>query len=145
MDSKSYDKLVQKHTIKEDTAKDVLVSFLFGGLMGLLGHFFVETFLQMGLKETDAITLMLMLFIFTASILTGLGVFDRLMGKFKAGLLIPITGFAHSVTSACLEYKKEGLIQGIGSNTFKLAGSVLVYGIVTAYFIGLIMYLMGVL
>ena len=56
-----------------------------------------------------------------------------------------ITGFAHSMTSSSLDYKKEGLIYGIGSNMFKLAGSVIIYGIVSAWFFGLIRYLIEVI
>ena len=56
----------------------------------------------------------------------------------KAGLLIPITGFAHSMQSAGLEYKKEGLVTGIGANIFKLAGTVIVFGIVSAYIFGIV-------
>ena len=56
----------------------------------------------------------------------------------KSGLLIPITGFAHSLQSAALEYKKEGLITGIGANIFKLAGTVILFGIVSAYVFGIV-------
>ena len=37
------------------------------------------------------------------------------------------------MTSAALEYRKEGFVLGIGSNFFKLAGSVILYGIVSAF------------
>ena len=57
------------------------------------------------------------------------------------GLIIPITGFAHSMQSAMLDYKKEGLVYGFGSNIFKLAGSVILYGVVSAYIFGLIRFL----
>lgn len=59
------------------------------------------------------------------------------------GAIIPITGFAHSMQSATLDYKNEGLIYGFGSNMFKLAGSVILYGVVSAYLFGLIRYLLG--
>ena len=42
------------------------------------------------------------------------------------------------MTSAALEYKKEGFVLGIGANIFKLTGSVILYGVVSAYFFGLI-------
>ena len=76
--------------------------------------------------------------IFVGSLCTALGFFDKLVTKFKCGLLIPITGFAHSMTSAALDYKKEGLIYGFGSNMFKLAGSVIVFGVLSAFFVALI-------
>ena len=91
--------------------------------MGAISHLLVSCF--------DVQT-MLVIWIVLSSILTGFGVFDSLVDKLKMGIVIPITGFSHSVTSASLEYKKEGLVTGIGANYFKLAGSVILYGIVSA-------------
>ena len=73
-----------------------------------------------------------------ASTLTAMGIFDAIVTKVKAALIIPITGFAHSMTSAALEYKNEGLILGIGANIFKLAGSVILFGIVSVYIFGIL-------
>ena len=66
-------------------------------------------------------------------ILTGFGIFDTLISKFKFGLIIPITGFAHSIASSLLDYKEDGLITGLGSNMFKLAGAVILYGSISAF------------
>ena len=60
-------------------------------------------------------------------------VFDKWVIKYKAGLFVPITGFAHSIASSALDYKKDGLITGLGSNLFKLAGSVILYGTISAF------------
>ena len=77
---------------------------------------------------------MIITLIFIASLFTALGFFDKLVNFCRCGLIIPITGFAHSMTSSSLDYKKEGPIYGIGSNMFKLAGSVLLYGVFAAWF-----------
>ena len=69
--------------------------------------------------------------------------FDVIVAKFKSALIIPITGFAHSITSAAIDYKNEGLVLGIGSNIFKLAGTVILYGEVSVYIFGLIRILLG--
>ena len=84
---------------------------------------------------------MLITFIFLACLLTAIGVFDNLVKKGKMGFIIPITGFAHSMQSAILDYKKEGPIYGFGFNVFKLAGSVILYGVVSAYIFAMIRYL----
>ena len=84
---------------------------------------------------------MIVILIFIASLLTALGVFDTLVSKAKAGLIVPITGFAHASVSSMLDYKKEGLITGIGSNAFKLTGSVILYGVVSAYIFGMIRFI----
>ena len=81
--------------------------------------------------------------IFIAALATAIGFFDKWVNFARCGLLIPITGFSHSMMSAALEYKREGPIFGIGSNTFKLAGSVIVYGVVSAWTFGLIRLIIG--
>ena len=83
---------------------------------------------------------MLTTLIFIACLLTSLGVFDEFVRFGRMGVIIPITGFAHSVQSAALDYKKEGFIYGLGSNIFKLAGSVVLYGVVSATLVGIIRY-----
>ena len=45
------------------------------------------------------------------------------------------------MTSSALDYRKEGPIYGIGSNMFKLAGSVILYGVVSAWMFGTIRFL----
>ena len=87
-------------------------------------------------KEAGVIVILTLIII--ASLLTAFGVFDVCMSKLKSALLIPITGFAHSMTSAAMEYRKEGLVLGIGANIFKLAGTVILYGIVSVYVFGII-------
>ena len=90
------------------------------------------------LPRKESGVLVTLTFITIASVLTALGVFDVLVAKVKAGLINPITGFAHSMTSAAMEYKNEGLVLGIGANIFKLAGTVILYGVVAVYFFGLL-------
>jgi stage V sporulation protein AC len=76
--------------------------------------------------------------ILISAILTGLGYYDKI-GQFAgAGSAVPVTGFANSMASAALEYKSEGIVLGIATNMFKLAGSVIVFGVVSAYVVGLI-------
>ena len=81
---------------------------------------------------------MLLIFIFLATLFTSLGFMDSLVSKFKSGLIIPITGFAHSITSSILDYRKDGFVTGIGSNVFKLAGSVLLSGILFAFIMAIV-------
>ena len=84
---------------------------------------------------------MLVIWIVLASFLTGLGVFDDIVDKFKMGVIIPITGFSNSIVAPAIEFKSEGYILGIGANMFKVAGPVLVYGTTTAVILGFIYYI----
>lgn len=142
MNEQKYKELTSKIVPKEDRLKNAIISFLVGGFMGLLGQvivFILEN--SFDVKHKDATSIMLVILIFIASLLTAMGVFDNLVSKTKAGLIVPITGFAHAMTSSMLDYKKEGLITGIGANAFKLTGSVILYGVVSAYIFGTIRYL----
>lgn len=146
MEKQKYQQVVDKHKPKETRVKNAIIAFVVGGLVGVLGEVLIcvySHFLAIG--RTDASVYMTVTLIFIASLLTALGVFDKLVTKAKAGLLIPITGFAHSMTSAAIDYKKEGLIFGIGSNIFKLAGSVILYGVVSAWLFGMIRYIIEVI
>ena len=143
MDKKRYKKIADMHKAEETRGKNALVAFIVGGI-GMLGEGIMELLCCLyHISRNEASTFMIIIMIFIASLSTALGFFDKLVTKFKCGLLIPITGFAHSMTSAALDYRKEGPIYGIGSNIFKLAGSVILYGVVAAWFFGMIRFLIG--
>ena len=136
---KKYQDIVDKHTPKEDILENALISFLVGGLLGSLSELLLRVYsLLLNLPRKESGVLVILTLIAIASILTALGIFDVLVSKLKSALLIPITGFAHSMTSAALEYRNEGLVLGIGANIFKLAGTVILYGVVSVYFFVLI-------
>jgi stage V sporulation protein AC len=143
MKNTKYDKIADKHKVSEDKIFNAFVSFLSGGLIGLWGELIIEVFCSYGVSRIDASTYMIVIFIFLGSMSTALGFFDKLVSMFKCGLLIPITGFASSMTSSSLDVKSEGLIYGIGSNMFKICGSVILYGIISSFVFGLIRYLIG--
>ena len=107
--------------------------------MGTLSELLLRLYiLWFDLPRKEAGIIVTITLIIIASILTALGIFDVFVSKLKCALIIPITGFAHSMTSSALEYRKEGLVLGIGSNIFKLAGTVILYGIVSVYVFGII-------
>ena len=138
MDKNKYQKIVKECTPKEDYIKNGFIAFVVGGLLGLSSEILLEYYmLLLDLPRKEAGVLVILTLIIIASILTAFGVFDVLVTKVKSALIIPITGFAHSMTSAALEYKHEGLVLGIGANIFKLAGTVILYGVVSVYFFGL--------
>ena len=144
MKNERYERIVNQNKAVEERGKNALIAFLVGGLIGAIGEIIIEVICYyFKLSRNDSATIMIVIMIFIASLCTAFGFFDKLVTKFKCGLLIPITGFAHSMTSATLDYKKEGPISGFGSNMFKLAGSVILYGVVSAWFFGMIRYFIG--
>ena len=139
MTKDKYLEIIKDYSPKPHIFKNALVSFFCGGILGLLSEVLLELYqLWFNLPRKESGILVILSLITIASLLTALGVFDVLVTKLKSALIIPITGFAHSMTSASMEYKNEGLILGIGANIFKLAGSVILYGVVAVYLFGLV-------
>lgn len=139
MDIKEYEKLVSKNSIKEPKIKNMFVSFFSGGFMGILSlliFLFFNEILNLSVNISSILTLSF--FILSASILTGMHLFDDIAKVLKSGVIVPITGFAHAMCSCAIDYKNEGFISGIGSNIFKLTGSIILYGIVSAVVFALI-------
>lgn len=139
MEKQEYKKIVDKYTPKEPRLKNALIAFLIGGIMGIIGNFLVDFYsYAFHISSKDASVFMIITLVFLGCLLTCLGFFDKMVNFAKCGLIVPITGFAHAMMSAALEYRKEGLVTGIGANMFKLAGSVIIFGVVSAYLFGLL-------
>ena len=80
----------------------------------------------------------------TAQLLTGLGCFDTIAKFAGAGIIVPITGFANSMVAPAIEYKKEGVVLGVGAKLFSLSGPVLVLGITLSIIIGIVYWMIGI-
>ena len=146
MNKQRFNDIVKKTENKKDKLGRAIIAFISGGIMAIIGQGFYDLYtLALKVEAKDAISLMLVSIIFITALLTGFGVFDKIAQKTGAGTFIPISGFANSLTSSALESKSEGLIYGVGSNMFKLAGSVITYGIVSAYILGIIRYIVHIL
>lgn len=134
-----YQTMVKAKMPKSRIFIQCLKAFLVGGLICCLGQ--VVSDLGKILFELDDSSLSsftAMVMVFLASLFTGLGIYDKL-GKFAgAGSVVPITGFANSIVSPAMEFKREGLVMGVGAKLFSLAGPVLVYGITSSVIIGLL-------
>ena len=142
MNKDEYKKIVKKYTPSPNKLKNAYLSFISGGLIGLIGTIIYNILTYYNVNNANVWVIIIL--IISASILTGLSIFDNLVEKFKCGIIIPITGFAHAMTSSAIDYKKDGFITGIGSNTFKLAGSVILYGTISAFILTIIKVIINV-
>lgn len=139
MDKNRYKQIVNENKPKENRLQNGLIAFIIGGIMGVIGELLLEVYSYLlDIPTKEAGTFMIITLIFIGCLLTCLGFFDKWVKFAQAGLIVPITGFAHAMMSAALEYRKEGMITGLGANMFKLAGSVIIFGVVSAYVFGLI-------
>lgn len=135
--------LIKRTEPKRKIFKNAINAFLIGGLICLIAQVFKTIYLNF-FEEQIATTLSTISMIIIASLLTAFGVYDKI-GQFAgAGTIVPITGFANSVTSSAMEYRSEGIVTGIINNMLKLAGSIIVTGVISAFIFGSIYYFLGV-
>lgn len=143
MEKSDYKRIVDNNKPTFNRWGNLVVSFLIGGFIGILAVLITDLFyIYLDVNFNDATLLMIVSLIFISCLFTSFGFFDKWVNFAKCGLIIPITGFAHSIMSCALEYKKEGPIYGVGSSVFKLAGSVIYYGVVSAFIFGSIRFLL---
>ena len=146
MNKNEYLHFVKKEKKKFTCFKDSFVAFIFGGCIGIFGQFLLNFYkYTFQLTSKEASTPMTITIVFIASLLTALGIFDEIAKYAGAGTFIPITGFANSMTSSAMEARSEGLIAGIGANMFRMAGTVITYGIVSSYIVGVIRFVINII
>ncbi|MBP2241200.1 stage V sporulation protein AC [Cytobacillus eiseniae] len=134
-----YQGLQQKHEFKRPILKNCLRAFWVGGLICMFGqavtYFYIYFF---NFTEQTAGNPTVATMVFFSMLLTGFGVYDHL-GQFAgAGSAVPVTGFGNAVISAAIEHRTEGFVLGVGGNMFKLAGSVILFGVFSAFVVALI-------
>jgi len=125
--------------------KNCIMAFLIGGAICCFGQGITEFYMyifKMSKEQASDPTVATLILI--SVILTSLGIYDRFAQFAGAGSAVPVTGFANSVCSAALEHRSEGLVLGVGGNMFKLAGSVIVFGTVAAFFVGIAYIVFGI-
>ncbi|MGN7380464.1 stage V sporulation protein AC [Chlamydia abortus] len=119
--------------------RNCVLAFVVGGLICVIGQALMFMFqIYFGFPKEEAGNPTVAVLIFISVVLTCLGVYDKIAQWAGAGTAVPVTGFANSMCSAALEHRSEGIVLGVGGNMFKLAGSVIVFGTVAAFVIGLL-------
>ena len=124
--------------------KNCYRAFMVGGFICCIGQFFrymLEYLL--GLSGDELAGTVSILLIFLGTLLTGLGVYDRIGRNAGAGSIVPITGFAKSVASPAMEFKTEGLVYGLAAKMFTVAGPIIVYGVLAGAATGIVYYILG--
>lgn len=137
--AQQYQDIQKKNEIKRPIFRNCLKAFLVGGLICLIGQFIATFYMYFfDFTEVTVGNPTVATLIIITMFLTGFGIYDHI-GQFAgAGTAIPVTGFANAVISAAIEHRTEGYILGVGTNMFKLAGPVIVYGVFSAFVIALI-------
>jgi len=139
MSKSNYKHQASRFQPKRNVLLNCFRAFWVGGTICLLGQFiqkFYMTFFDFTEKTASNPTVATLIFL--SVLLTGLGIYDNIGQYAGAGSAVPVTGFANSIASAAIEHRSEGYVLGVGGNMFKLAGSVIVFGVVAAFVFGLI-------
>lgn len=138
--NKKYNQYVNSKKPLTRNFPTLVYAFIVGGVICLIGQGIMDLLLYLfpTMSVDVASGWMLIVLIFLASFLTGLGVYDRIGVFAGAGSIVPITGFSNSITSPAMEFKKEGIIFGLCVKMFSVAGPVIVNGLVISVVVGLI-------
>lgn len=134
---KEYQKYVKEVTPTHSLPMEMGKAFVTGGVICVIGQFLQNTGMAMGLEQEAAGTWCSILLVLISVLLTGFGIYPLIAKWGGAGALVPITGFANGIASSAIEYKKEGQVFGIGAKIFTIAGSVILYGVLTSWILGL--------
>ena len=144
MDRDTYKRFADAHAPRSPILKNCINAYWIGGLICVLGEALKTLYAQVcGMNAEDSATLVSVTLVFLAALLSGLGVFDNLAKIAGAGTLVPITGFANAVVSPAIDCRSEGVILGVGTKIFTVAGPVLLYGILSGSIYGVIYWLVG--
>jgi stage V sporulation protein AC len=141
-EKKLYQDYVKLVTPTHNIWSQMLRAFICGGLICTLGQWLLNYFKGLGMEATVAGSVCSLILILVGVILTGLGLYYKIVRFGGAGALVPITGFANSVAAPAIEYQAEGQVFGVGCKIFTIAGPVILYGIFTSWLLGVIYYIL---
>jgi len=135
-----FQELYKQSKPKPNLLKNCFRAFWTGGLICIVGEIIFDMLITFGLGKIEASTYESIIMIFIGAFLTGIGIYDKIGDYAGAGSVVPITGFANSVVSPAIEFKKEGYVFGVAAKMFSIAGPVLVYGITSSFMVGILYY-----
>lgn len=142
MNHKEYSELTKKVSPGSKSVKNCTIAFFVGGLICVLGQALNDMYVNMCNMGTDcAATLVSVTLVTLSIILTALGLYQKLAKFAGAGTLVPITGFANAMSSPAIEFKTEGHVMGLGTKLFSIAGPVIVFGLVSGFVYGIILWI----
>lgn len=143
MTPKEYDALVRELSPRSPLGKDMVMAFLLGGGICVVGQLISNGWQALGLEQEAAGTATSVSLVFLSVLLTGLGLYHRLARYAGAGTLVPITGFANAVASPAIDFRAEGLVTGTAVKMFTVAGPVIVYGTAASVVYGVVLWLLS--
>jgi len=142
MTPEEYQNYVKQQAKKSPLLKDLLLAFLIGGAICMIGQAVMNGWSAAGLSKEDAGTATSCTMVLLSALLTGLNLYNKLARFGGAGTLVPITGFANAVVSPAIDFKSETMTLGSCTKMFTIAGPVIVYGVSASVIYGIILVLL---
>ncbi|MDE5763811.1 MAG: stage V sporulation protein AC [Ruminococcus sp.] len=136
----AYSEMAQKAAPKSNVVVNTAYAFLVGGAICTIGQLIRNAFENMGFSQEDSSLWTSVILVSLSALFTGLGLYQKLASHAGAGTLVPITGFSNAVSSSAIEAQSEGLVLGVGTKIFNIAGPVILYGCGAAFIYGIIYY-----
>lgn len=144
IDKNQYKKYAAAHAKPSPIFKNCVAAFLVGGSICLIGELLIILYSSLTILPTSlAPTLASVTLIFISTLLTGLGLYDKIARYAGAGTLVPITGFANAVASPAIDARSEGYVLGVGAKIFTVSGPVILYGTLSGFIYGIIYWIIG--
>lgn len=145
MANDQYDEMVKQISPDSPIVINCIKAFGVGGIFSVIGQLVSNWLTGMGIVQDSVSAYTAIILIFLGVVLTGFNLYSRL-GRFAgAGSIVPITGFANAVAAAAIEFKKEGIILGMGAKIFVIAGPVIAYGVLSSFIVGIVYYISKIL
>jgi stage V sporulation protein AC len=143
MTPEEYQNYVEQKAKKSPLVKDMLLAFLIGGVICVVGQAVMNGWSAAGLSKEDAGTATSCTLVLISALLTGLNLYNKLARFGGAGTLVPITGFANAVVSPAIDFKSEGFVTGMAAKMFQIAGPVIVFGTLAGVIYGVVLMLLS--
>ena len=126
---------------KPQIVKNCIRAFLVGGLICDLGQVIMTVLKNYDFSKDEIGAITSICMVFLGALLTGVGIYDKIVTYAGAGTVVPITGFSNAIVAPAIEFKKEGFVFGVAAKMFTIAGPVLVYGIGSSVIVGIVYYI----
>ena len=138
MDLNTYNEIVKRNMPKVPKLRKAILAFFSGGFIGLGSEVVSQLLVKLfNISITNCYLIVGIGLVLITAILTGMGIFDDLVNIFEAGLIIPTTGFSHSVISSGMDGRREGFVVGLAPSMFKLCASVIISGVIASFILSI--------
>ena len=131
MSKKEYNRYVARLAQKSPLGKDLLRSFLVGGLICVIGQLLIDLTAMTPAR-------ILVLFVVMGVVLTAIGLYEPIVEFAGAGATVPLTGFGYTLAKGVEEAVKEKGLLGVLTGSVTGAAGGITAAVVFSYLVALV-------